>query len=349
VSDDDDNDRHSEFLGSTPWATLTEGQRADVEAANALRQTDKTLELIGKALAGSFRLRPSDIQELNRVALRQVEKDAGRWRDGPIRIGKSAHVPPPAEEVPGHIDDMCEYVNDNWNKGGIHLAAYIMWRLNWIHPFVDGNGRTTRAISYLVLSKGLGFYFPGVSTIPEIIARNKDPYYKALDEADAALNKGRVDVSEMEALLKNALASQFFEAIEKRGEEPSQEKTHAALRAHTSRGDDKAMTTRSQPDSESDRLTLRAALVFGGATFLFLMALIVVEILQRPVPKSAHWLVVLFFAFSGGLTAALWRGKTSVRGTFQVPVLGDKNVRFKASDGIAVVIILLVLGKLLFL
>jgi hypothetical protein len=31
----------------------------------------------------------------------------------------------------------------------IHLAAYLMWRLNWIHPFADGNGRTARMTSYV--------------------------------------------------------------------------------------------------------------------------------------------------------------------------------------------------------
>ena len=43
------------------------------------------------------------------------------------------------------VEDMCDYVNENWEaKSAIHLAAYIMWRLNWIHPFADGNGRLSR-------------------------------------------------------------------------------------------------------------------------------------------------------------------------------------------------------------
>jgi Fic family protein len=46
----------------------------------------------------------------------------------------------------------------------IHLAAYLMWRLNWIHPFADGNGRTSRIISYVVLSIRAGAILPGTPT-----------------------------------------------------------------------------------------------------------------------------------------------------------------------------------------
>ncbi|HET9282483.1 MAG TPA: Fic family protein [Candidatus Angelobacter sp.] len=52
-------------------------------------------------------------------------------------------------------------------KSAIHLAAYVIWRLNWIHPFADGNGRTSRALSYLVLCTRLGERLPGTVTIPD--------------------------------------------------------------------------------------------------------------------------------------------------------------------------------------
>jgi Fic family protein len=84
-------------------------------------------------------------------------------------------------------------------------------RLNWIHPFRDGNGRTSRAVSYLVLCARLGMRLPGTKTIPERIAGNKQPYYDALDSADAAWKAGRLDVSAMELLLSDNLAAQLVE------------------------------------------------------------------------------------------------------------------------------------------
>jgi Fic family protein len=89
-----------------------------------------------------------------------------------------------------------------------------MWRLNWIHPFADGNGRTSRIVSYVVLSIRAGAILPGTPTIPDQIVDNR-AYFDALDAADAAFRDGRIDVSKMEALLASLLAKQlagFYQA-----------------------------------------------------------------------------------------------------------------------------------------
>ena len=109
---------------------------------------------------------------------------------------------------------MCEYVNDNQGKSALHWSAYVMWRLNWIHPFAGGNGRTSRAVSYLVLCARLGYKLVGTDTIPEQIVANRQPYYAALDAADAVWAEQRtVDVSKMEALLGNMLARQLSSVL----------------------------------------------------------------------------------------------------------------------------------------
>ena len=114
---------------------------------------------------------------------------------------------------------MCDYVNDHWeDRTALHLAAYMMWRLNWIHPFVDGNGRTSRAVSYLVLCVRLGYPLPGTNTIPDQIAANKKPYYTALEEADKAFEaNGQPDVSALEKLLEAHLAAQLVAVVEQAG------------------------------------------------------------------------------------------------------------------------------------
>ncbi len=121
------------------------------------------------------------------------------------------------------VEEFCDYVNDNWaKKSPIHLAAYVMWKHNWIHPFSDGNGRTSRCVSYLVLCVKLGYRLPGRETVPERIAVDKSPYYQALDAADAAWKAGKVDVSSMEALLSATLAQQLVAVhSDATGEDPS--------------------------------------------------------------------------------------------------------------------------------
>lgn len=105
--------------------------------------------------------------------------------------------------------------NDKWDeKSPIHLAAYVMWRLNWIHPFTDGNGRTSRAVSYLVLCIRLHALLLGKVTIPEQIEENRTPYYQALEAADEAWTEGRIELTEMKDLLAAMLAKQLHAIYE---------------------------------------------------------------------------------------------------------------------------------------
>jgi Fic family protein len=182
------------------------------EARNGLRQFDAVVEMVEYFLPPDrpFRLRPSQLLHLNRVALEGISSYAGNWRPAAIEIGGSRHQPVGAHQVPEMVEDMCDYVNDHWHqRNALHLAAYVMWRLNWIHPFTDGNGRTSRAISYLVLCIKIGYLLPGKKTIPDQIADDRTPYYKALEAADEALTRGEIDLTAMEELLSGMLANQL--------------------------------------------------------------------------------------------------------------------------------------------
>jgi Fic family protein len=147
---------------------------------------------------------------LHREALDGISSFAGNARPGPVEIQGSKHEPPPAFKVQELIEDMCDYVNNHWGSATpIHLAAYVMWRLNWIHPFDDGNGRTSRAVSYLVLCIKLGGSLPGLKTIPDYIVDNRDPYFDAIEAADEAAKGEQIDVTAMEALLGQLLQQQL--------------------------------------------------------------------------------------------------------------------------------------------
>ncbi len=207
-------------------------QQAIREAENAIRQFDRVLDMIDDvARAGQpFKLRPSKILDLHRCALEGLSAYAGNFRPGPVIIGQSKHTPPDAFLVAELIEDMCEHVNANWlQQSAVELCAYVMWRLNWIHPFADGNGRTSRALAYLVLCAKVGDRLPGRKTLPEQIAENKGPYYEALEKADAAFSDGIIDISAMRELLENYLALQLktaFDAARSTSSESSERKFH---------------------------------------------------------------------------------------------------------------------------
>lgn len=207
-------DRESLPGAEAPLAPLTSEQRAELEAENGIRQFDRMMQMIEAGLRGGFRLRVSTMQTLNREAVQGLEPNPGHVRTGPITITNTQHQPPEAGVVQTHLEDLCDYVNDRWDSAtALHLASYVMWRLNWIHPWTDGNGRTSRVVSYLVLCVKTGFVLPGEKTIPEMIADDKFPYYDALDAADASWIAGTVDVSAMETLLEGLLARQLLSII----------------------------------------------------------------------------------------------------------------------------------------
>jgi Fic family protein len=210
---EDDRVRHSK--AEEAEVELSAEAIARREAANALRQADMVVAMVRAAVAtGKFKLRPSTILNLNAEAVEGLTKYSGVWRPGPVAIGKSEHTPPDARAVPFLVEEMCDYVNENWESlSAIHLASFIMWRLNWIHPFFDGNGRTSRATSYLVLCARLGNLLPGSRTIPEQIAANRIPYYDALEDSDRRYLASQTfksdTVTEMEQLLSSMLAAQL--------------------------------------------------------------------------------------------------------------------------------------------
>lgn len=102
-------------------------------------------------------MEPGVVRHLQKLAIEGLRSDAGEYRMDDVEIEGSKHSPPRAPEVPAAVQGYCEYMNANWHETvPFHLAAYSMWRMNWIHPFADGNGRTSRALSYLILLIKLG-------------------------------------------------------------------------------------------------------------------------------------------------------------------------------------------------
>ena len=208
-------DRHS--VAETPLVITDPDEIARREAENGIRQFNLALEIIRSFVKDPerpFKLRSSIILQLHKAALEGLHPLAGTYRNTPVKIGGSGHAPPEAAFVSEEVEHLCQYVNENWARSAIHLSSYILWRLNWIHPFSDGNGRTARVVSYVVLSVKLDSLLPGAPTIPEQIAADKGPYYDALENADKAFAQGAINVAALEKLMEGMLAAQLLKATQ---------------------------------------------------------------------------------------------------------------------------------------
>lgn len=195
--------------------------KARREAENGVRQFRAAVEIIRANVArtdGRFRLTQAIILDLHQKALDSIHQLAGTYRNSPVKIINSNHQPPRHVEIPDFVAQMCDYVNEHWDdRSPIHLAAYVLWRINWIHPFADGNGRTARIISYLVLSIKLNSLLPGAPTIPDQIAADKRPYYKALEDSDNSWKREILALSSLENMLESMLAQQLLNATQEAG------------------------------------------------------------------------------------------------------------------------------------
>jgi Fic family protein len=182
----------------------------DVEDKNLLRQYDLLLNCIEIGLAkGIEAFDKYTLWSLNAAAVSNIAQFGGRFREEPIYVGN--HIPPRFQDVPDLMDRFFSMIHENWTivDHPTWLAAYALWRLNWIHPFVEGNGRTARAACYYLLCLKQGHLLPGIKIVPERIRDNRDRYYKALQAADKAWDAGHFDVSELAEYLSDLLAAQL--------------------------------------------------------------------------------------------------------------------------------------------
>ncbi len=198
---------------------LNSDEIAQIEVRNGLQQFDLGCRIIESFLSGRpFNLTPSIIRDLQAVAVDGIQPNPGEFRSGSVRIEQSKHTPPGPHLVSSLVVEMCEYINNNWHENtAFHLAAYAMWRHNWIHPFDDGNGRTSRIVSYIVLNVKIGYLVPGTPTIPEQIQNDRNKYFSALEAADERFRNGDVDVSDMEILLRDMLSRQLVGILQDAG------------------------------------------------------------------------------------------------------------------------------------
>jgi len=185
-----------------------------IEDRNLLAQYDLLRTMVEIALTEtSVTVSHEIIHRLHYHAVVGICDEPGAYRKRGVGIHHSKHAPPHPDQVVPLMDELIAYLNSNWAaKTAIHLAAFTLWRICWIHPFIEGNGRTARAMCFWVLCVKLRLWVPGKNTIPKQIRENRRPYYAALAEADQSdlrvsfINLGMME-GYLDGLMKTQLAS----------------------------------------------------------------------------------------------------------------------------------------------
>jgi Fic family protein len=190
--------------------------KAQLEVNNGVAQLEYIEHLVNERKISE--LRSTHVRELKRIAIDGIYPCGDGFRDAfrQVRIEGSRHELPHESRVPSLVDDMVERLNrDRASVAPIERAAFTIWRTNWIHPFPGGNGRTARALGYLILCMDLGSVPGGQPQFPTLIYGAAGEYTRALREADAADKEGRLDVSAMSTLVRDAITKQFASLIDR--------------------------------------------------------------------------------------------------------------------------------------
>lgn len=185
---------------------------ARVQEQNLLRQYDLLLNCIEIGLEkGIEAFDKYTLWSLNSAAVSNISQFGGRYREEPIYVGD--HCPPHFKDVPNEMDRFFSVVHENWTviDNPTLLPAYALWRLNWIHPFVEGNGRTARAACYYLICMKQRRLLGGKKIVPERIRENREPYYQALKAADKNWELGHFNVNELASYLGELLKGQLKE------------------------------------------------------------------------------------------------------------------------------------------
>lgn len=148
--------------------------REHLEVINHKEAIDYIDDIVSKNIDISERV----IRDLHYIILKSIDnKNAGEYRNTNVLISGSANRPLEHFLVKERMQELIEWYNENKNKlHPIELAVEFHFKYVYIHPFIDGNGRSARLLMNLILMRN-GYPITVIKT------ENRDEYMRALEEA----------------------------------------------------------------------------------------------------------------------------------------------------------------------
>jgi len=201
---------------------LTEHEGHPAYQALAMSNLDRQYDFLQSIVQSSIEmgcpyLSQAVIKALNYHTIACLHTNAGEYRPGEVLVGgkpeDGGYAPPANYRVSALMDAMVNTVNRNWETAdALNLATFVLWRLNHIHPFFNGNGRTARAACYFILCVSAGGLLPGKVILPELLRKNRPQYVAALKHADASLLAGSLDLAPLHGLVQTLVSEQLESA-----------------------------------------------------------------------------------------------------------------------------------------
>ncbi len=174
--------RETDLVVNEGLTVSGKSMREHLEAINH----QEAISYIKQLQERNFSINERELLSIHNLILRGIiQEDAGKYRKVQVMIKGSSHLPPQPYLVAKAMEDYFIWFLENKNKmHPIILAAEMHERLVKIHPFIDGNGRTSRLVMNLILLQH-GYVIANIKGDYDTRIR----YYKALEIAQTSNNK----------------------------------------------------------------------------------------------------------------------------------------------------------------
>ncbi|MCL4694797.1 MAG: Fic family protein [Candidatus Hydrogenedentes bacterium] len=194
---------------------------ADPEDARELLNYRTAFEFVSECLESGDPITEGMIREIHRKLVAGVR--GGSATPGAYRrvqnyvvnssTGEVIYTPPPASDVPAMMDDLVSWLNHNLDVHPVLVSGIAQFQLVHIHPFLDGNGRTSRLLSTLCLYKA-GYDFKRLFTISEYYDRDRPAFYRSIQ----GVRENDMDMTGWLDYFVTGLETQMIE-VRERGEQ----------------------------------------------------------------------------------------------------------------------------------
>jgi Fic family protein len=143
------------------------------------RNHSDAIDYVEKLARKKTTIGQDDVLRVHELLLRGIDdQNAGKYRSGQVRVAGATFMPPSAEKITPMISELLQTLSENPDElRPIELAAFFHHRFVYLHPFLDGNGRTARLLMNVVLMR-TGYPFTVLLKV------DRPKYLRALSEAD---------------------------------------------------------------------------------------------------------------------------------------------------------------------
>lgn len=242
--------RETARLYTTHYSTMIEGNRLDPDQVEEIlkheghfpgRERDEhevkgyyaALTQVEKWAAQGVSITEKMIQTLHALVMAHGKEKTKptAYRDGQnvIRDGRTkaiVYMPPEAKDVKSLMASMVDWINNNTELPCPIIAGIAHYQFATIHPYFDGNGRTARLLTTLILHLG-EYDLKGLYSLEEYYARNLGAYYDAISVGESHnyyMGRAEADITKWVEYFVEGMAVAFENVLKRMDDAKTQGK-----------------------------------------------------------------------------------------------------------------------------